>query len=136
MVARRTDGRLRFDLASAINLLPILMTIILSAWVLSAQLKTVEVTVGSNRERIVKLEKFKDQGDRYTAAQGKEQDRRIMVLEEVQKNNPPDWYEDQVAEAIGDLKSNIKTIAVEVNDLKIGIRLLEQTVRLKIPNGK
>lgn len=129
MVAKKIEGKLKFDLVAAINLLPIIFTIIFAAWILSGELKGLEMRLVSAEENITELKEFKDKGDRFTKSQGKELKDKISVLEDSVREGPPKWFKSSFNEFKGDMKTSIKSLTQDVSNLTLQVNTLEQTVR-------
>lgn len=81
--------------------------------------------IGYVEARISALERFANEGERWTAKDGLADRQRISELEAEFRNLPPDWFEQQQRNTQVELDETRK----EVTDLKFQIAALKVTVK-------
>lgn len=128
MVTKNENGKLKFDLASAINLIPIIITILVSAIALSGQIARMETRLSYAESSIIELMEFKNK-DRFTRLQGDELKERICALEDWAKNSPPKWFQEMYREFRIQITNSVTSLGKEVNDLKVQMKSLESTLK-------
>jgi len=121
MVAKKENGRLKFDLASAINLLPIIFTIVLAAFVLSGQLAGLEARMVDAEKHIGELRDFKEKGQRFTLQNG--EDLKNMINE----------FKIESRSSTKEIKLSVKEMRTSLNRLALSVNSLEQMIKR---NGK
>lgn len=125
MVTSELNGRLKFSLAAAINLIPILITIIASAAVISSKVSNISTRLEVAEKHIIELQSFKNKGDRFTRQDGADLRDRILSIESKVLKAPPEWFQKMFSEFRVNMLNDVKELKGQVHMLVTEIQLLK-----------
>jgi hypothetical protein len=110
VVACEKNGKMKFNLASAINLLPIVVSIIIASYFISGRSAKIEARMDNVEQHVGELRDFESKGFRFTKDDG---------------DDMKEWF----TEFKNDMKQTVRDIRKDLNQLALNVNSLEQVIK-------